>query len=68
MTISEIQKMPSCWKDEKNKYHESVLKCFHIVELVREMLERGDSNKTILMVIEECKTRTGEEFFKPREK
>lgn len=35
-----------------NKVHESIYQSYQLLELVREMLERGDSNETILMVID----------------
>lgn len=47
--------MPSLFEDtEKGKSHESVLKSFHIVCKIKEMLARGDSRETILEIIDQC--------------
>ena len=45
--ISEIKKMPTVI----NNTHESVYKSFNILNLVIDMLERGDSPETILIII-----------------
>ena len=46
--------------------HESCFRCFHTMNLITEMLERGDSAKTILMVVEHIGLRqTDTEFTSP---
>lgn len=55
MTISEIKKFSTTLTGETgNKIHESVLRSFQVVKKVEKMLKRGDSNDTILEIIEEC--------------
>lgn len=55
MTISEIKKLPTTFKDaEKGDCHESILRSFQIMKKVEKMLKRGDSNDTILEIIQEC--------------
>lgn len=47
MTIQEIKDYPTCIGNN----HESLLQSFQLLKKVKEMLERGDSKKTILEVI-----------------
>ena len=42
-----IRKMPQ----DKNNYHESLFKSFHVLKEVERMLDRGDSGETVLMFI-----------------
>ena len=49
MKISEIKKLPTVIGNN----HESLFKHYHTLEKVREMLERGDSNETIIEIINE---------------
>jgi hypothetical protein len=57
--ISYIKSFPTLFNDkERGSCHESILKSFQILELVKEMLIRNDSHETILMVIEECEKET----------
>ena len=53
MIISEIKKMPIV----VDRNHESILQAFQILQLVKEMLKRGDSQETISMVIEHIQER-----------
>ena len=57
MTIDQIRKLPTCYKDAKTgDTHESALRAYQILEKVKEMLERKDSTKTIIEVIELCES------------
>lgn len=48
--IREISKFPTVYQNA----HESILRAWQILERVKEMLQRGDSNQTIIEVIEAC--------------
>lgn len=53
MNIQEIKTFPTLYVDRHgNSCHESLLRGFQILEGVKEMLKRGDSNQTILETIE----------------
>ncbi len=52
MTLSEIRKMPVIIGNT----HESVLRSYHVVKKVEEMLIRKDSHETILEFIDNCFT------------
>lgn len=43
MTWDEIRAMPTT----RNQEHESLYRCFHVLDEVTEMLDRGDSRETI---------------------
>lgn len=45
--IDRIRSMPVV----VNTVHESVYKYYHILEYIKKMLERGDSNETILDIL-----------------
>jgi len=47
MDVTEIQQMPTVI----NKTHESVYRSYQILEKVKEMLDRRDSNRTIMEFI-----------------
>ena len=44
----EIKEMPTVVDNR----HESLFKSYHVLEQIRQMLERGDSKETVLEVIE----------------
>ena len=48
MKIAEIKAMPTVLSNS----HESVLRAYQILDKVKEMLNRGDSQKTIIELIE----------------
>lgn len=48
MNLHNIEKMPTII--EKN--HESLFRSYHVLNLVRKMLKRGDSKETILGIID----------------
>lgn len=50
MNIEEIKKMPTVL--EEIKTHESVLRSYHIVIKIMEMVDRGDSKETIKEIVE----------------
>jgi hypothetical protein len=51
--IKEIKDFPTQIRDISNELsHESVLRAYQILEYTKTMLERGDSNETILEVIQ----------------
>ncbi len=53
--ISEIKGIDDMFIDKDNKKcHESILKCFHMMQYIRECLKRGDSSETILDIMYEC--------------
>lgn len=47
MTIAEIKNMPLV----KEHIHESTYRSYHILNMVLEMIERGDSKETIVEVV-----------------
>lgn len=51
-SLQEIKKMPTVI----GNVHESVYKSYQILELVKEMLNRGDSQETIIMNIKHLET------------
>jgi cytochrome c-type biogenesis protein CcmH/NrfF len=51
MTIKQIKEIDTCWDCNGQKYHESLLQAFQLLEKVTEMLRRGDSAETILEII-----------------
>lgn len=64
MTLREIRKMPTIltnselnkWKDGGSTgVHESLLRSFHIVEKVKELLEKQVAPQVILEIIEDLK-------------
>jgi len=65
MTIAQIRSTPTSLSREylqdpchdAKAFHESLLRSFHVVEKVKTMLRRGDSQATILEVIEEIERR-----------
>lgn len=48
MKISQIKKLPVL----HGNTHESIYRSYHTLKLVKDMLERGDSSRTIIEVIE----------------
>lgn len=54
MKISEIRQQPQTYTgiSGHDSVHESVLRSYHIVGKVREMLEKGWPNEAILYIIE----------------
>lgn len=65
--------MPTVVEEVKgNGAHESVLRAYHILEKVKAMLGRGDSQETILDVIAECESEslaeTQTSYLHPMEK
>lgn len=55
MNISEIKKFPVRYIDKTNgETHESMLRSYQVLQKVKQMLSRGDSQDTILEVIELC--------------
>lgn len=55
MRISEIRKFPTTFIDvEIGKSHESILRAFHILNKVKELLHKNTPQDVILEIIEEC--------------
>ncbi len=48
MTLSETKQLPEVYQN----IHQSIYKSHHVLKLVKDMLMRGDSSETILLVIE----------------
>ena len=48
----QIVTAPTCWRANGHGYHESLLRSFRILQEVKTMLQRGDSNLTITHFIE----------------
>lgn len=51
-TLKEIKQMPTT----HNMVHESIYRSHATLQLVKDMLNRGDSNESILMVLEDLYT------------
>lgn len=62
MTLKEITEMPTCLGNS----HESVLRSFHILDLVLEMVERGDSKETIQETAEYLRMHHGKKEIPAR--
>ncbi len=51
MTIDEIKNMPTCYKSLSGREsHESLLRSYHILNKIIEMVDREDSKETIIEV------------------
>lgn len=58
MKIEEIIKMPTTYIDKNGRdCHESLLRSYQLLDKVKEMLKRGDSQDTILEVVEYIERR-----------
>lgn len=56
INISEIKKFPTNYiNEEGQKCHESLLQSFQILNKIEEMLERKDSQETILEIIKDIR-------------
>ena len=52
--ITKIKGFPNGYAGDEGRCHESLLRSFQMVRYIRECLERGDSQKTILDIMLEC--------------
>ena len=54
MELQQIKEMPTCFKRiDGNDCHESILQSYQLLNFVKDMLRRGDSAETILMIIKD---------------
>lgn len=54
--LARIKALPT----ERGSMHESLFKSYHILEIVLEMVKRGDSKETIFEVVEHLKDTENE--------
>jgi len=63
MKISEIKKFAYTFNCQSNKYHESLLRAYQILEHVKHLLEIKTPQEVILDIIEEIESAKSDEFF-----
>ena len=59
MKIDDIQSRPTCYESDGQKCHESLLRAFHIVDKVKELLEKNTPPSVVLELIEQMEKPNG---------